>query len=112
MIVDHSAKRTWGFKSLLRFIRAVKIPYVGLFGHVGWHLLESELGVGSTHTHLRRGLRVPADLCNGAFDVVWVLENHNSLRVDIFGEVLGLLAFVVLLEQVNFVVLLDALFSV
>ena len=55
---------------------------------------------------------MPTDLCNGAFDVVWVLENHNSLRIYVLRQVLGLLSLEILLEQVDFVVLLDALFSV
>lgn len=83
MIVHHSAEGTWRFESLLRFVRVVEVPNVGLFGHVWWHLLEPELCIGCTHAHLGGRLRVPTDLCNGAFDVVWVLENHNSLRVDV-----------------------------
>ncbi len=84
MIVYHSAKRTWGFQSLFRFVGVVEVPNVGLLWHVGWHLLEPELSVGGTNTHLSSRLGMPADLCNGAFDVVRVLENHNSLRVDVF----------------------------
>ena len=52
VIVYHRAKGTWGLESLLRFVRVVEVPNVRLFGHVGWHLLESELRVGSTNTHL------------------------------------------------------------
>jgi hypothetical protein len=98
VIINHSAKRTWWLKSLFRFVRVVEVPNIRLLGHVGWHLLEPELSVGSAHTHLRGRLRVPADLCNGAFDVVWVLENHNSLRVDVFRQVLRLLSFEVFLK--------------
>ena len=55
---------------------------------------------------------MPADLCNGAFDVVRVLEDHNSLCVDVLREVLWLFTLEVFLEQVDFVVLLDAFFGI
>ena len=112
MIVNHSAKRAWGLKSLLRFVRVVQVPDVGLLGHVGRHLLEPQLGVRSADAHLGGRLRVPGDLCNGAFDVVRVLEDHNSLCVDVLREVLWLFTLEVFLEQVDFVVLLDAFFGI
>ena len=112
MIVDHSAKRTWWFKSFFRFVGVVKIPDVGLFGHVGWHLLEPELCVRRAYAHFGCRLWVPRDLCNGAFNVVRVLENHNSLRVDVLREMLWLLTFEVLFEKIDFIVLFNALFGV
>lgn len=112
MIVNHSAKRTWRLKSLLRFVRVVQVPDVRLLGHVGRHLLEPQLGIRSADAHLSGRLWVPGDLCNGAFDVVGVLEDHNSLRVDVLREVLWLFTLEVFLEQVDFVVLLDAFFGI
>lgn len=54
---------------------------------------------------------MPRDLGDRALNLIGVLEDHHSLSVDDFSSVLGLLTFKVLLEQINLVVLTDALLS-
>jgi hypothetical protein len=43
--------------------------------------------------------------------LVWVLEDHSSLGVDGLGEILGLFSVKVLFEQIDLIVLADALLS-
>ena len=54
---------------------------------------------------------MPSDLSGGSLDLVGVLEDHQGLGRDVLGQVLSLFASKVLLEQVDFVVLEDALCS-
>lgn len=72
--------------------------------------METKLSVGNTNAGFAL-IRVPRDLGDRALNLIGVLEDHHSLSVDDFSSVLGLLTFKVLLEQINLVVLTDALLS-
>ena len=71
-------------------------------------MLEAELGVGDTNAGLSL-VGVPRDLGYGTLYLVGVLEDHHGLSVDDFGGLLGFFAGEVLLEQIDLVVLADAL---
>lgn len=60
---------------------------------------------------LGTALNLPRNFCNGAFYLVGVLEDHEGFGGDFLAHVLGLLAGEVFLEEIDFVVLLDATFS-
>ena len=72
------------------------------------HLLEMKLSIWNTNTHVSACIRVPDDLCCGAFNIVWILEYHNGLCVDRFAQMFWLLTCEILFEQVDFIVLHDA----
>ena len=74
----HGAEWRLRFKGLFWCVWVVEIPDVGLFGHVGRHLLESELSIGGSDSKFG-GLWMPCDLSNRTFDGVGVLEDHNCL---------------------------------
>lgn len=111
MVKSHGAEVTSRLDSLLGRVRVVEVPNVGRLGHVGRHLLESQVGVGGGNAHLGgagSALGMPGDLCAGSLDRVGILENHNGLCRNVFGEVFGLLAIEILLKQVDLVVLSHA----
>lgn len=54
---------------------------------------------------------MPGNAGGSSLDVVGVLEDHHCFGGDVLAQVLGLLACKVLLEQVDLVVLEDALGS-
>jgi hypothetical protein len=108
VVESHSAQRWSGVEGLLGFVGVIQVPDVGLLGHVGRHLLEAQLGIGSTDALVRAAVRVPADLSNSALNLVRILEDHNCLSRDSISGVLGLLAFEILFEEIDLVVLHDA----
>lgn len=112
VIERHRAEGRGPFESLFGKIGVTEVPYVRLLRHIGGHLLKSELRVRNADSHLGVSLGVPHNLGGGALDVVRVLEDHHSFGVDGLRHVLRRFAFEVLLEQIDFVVLLDALFRV
>ena len=107
LVEGKGAEGRCGLHGDFRRVRVVQIPDVGALGHVGWHLLETELCVGCTDTELR-GLWVPCDLGHGTLDGVGVLEDHDGLGGDGLRHEFGVLTLEVLLEEINLVVLLDA----
>jgi hypothetical protein len=110
VVENKGAEGGAGVEGTLRSVGVVEVPDVRHLGHVGRHLLEAELGVRHADAGLG-GIGVPGDLGDGALNSVRVLEDHDGLGVDGLGEVLGLLAVEVLLEEIDLVVLADALLS-
>ena len=107
LVKGQRAEWRGGLHADFRRVRVVQVPNVGALGHRSRHLLEAQLRVGRANTKLA-GLRVPRNLRHRALDSVRVLEDHHSLGRDRLGHELGVLALEILLEQVDFVVLLDA----
>mmetsp|Transcript_33233 Transcript_33233/g.50951 ORF Transcript_33233/g.50951 Transcript_33233/m.50951 type:complete len:273 (+) Transcript_33233:1255-2073(+) len=110
VVEGHGAQGRGRQQGLLGEVGVAQVPDVRLAGHVRRHLLETEHGIGNTNAHLR-GLRMPGDGSGGSLNVVGVLEDHHGLGGDALGQMLGLLASEVLLEQVDLVVLEDTLGS-
>lgn len=54
---------------------------------------------------------LPGNFSNGAFYLIGVLKDHESLSRNLLGHVLGLLASEILFEQIDFIVLLNATLS-
>jgi len=54
---------------------------------------------------------MPGDLSDGSLDRVGVLEDHNRLGGDVLGKMLGLLSLEIFLEEIDLVVLENALFG-
>lgn len=78
LIESECAQRRHCLKALLRPVRVVQIPNIRLLRHARRSLLETHLGVGDTNARFAL-IRVPCDFGNRAFDLVGVLENHDSL---------------------------------
>jgi len=107
VIESHSAQWGWWQKGLLREIGVSQVPDVRLSGHIVWHLLETKHGVSNTYSHLV-GLWMPGDAGGRSLNGVWVLEDHKGLGGDVLREMLWLLSREILLEQIDDVVLFDA----
>jgi len=108
VVKSEAAQRRRGVKGLFWFVRVIQIPDVGLLRHVRWHLLEAKLGVGGCNALVRAAVGVPADLGHGALNLVWIFENHNGLGADDVRGVFRLFAIEVLFEEVDLIVLPDA----
>lgn len=52
---------------------------------------------------------MPVDTGGSSLDIVWILEDHQSLSGDALGEMLWLFTCKVLFEHVDLIVLLDSL---
>lgn len=108
VVESHRAKWRWGEKCFFWEIRVIQIPDVRLLWHVFRHLLESKHSIGNTDSHLG-GIWVPSDTCNGSFDIVWVFEDHEGLGGDVLTKMLSGFTREILFEEINLVVLSDAL---
>ena len=108
LVEGHAAQRTGWQQSLLWEVGVGQVPDVGLTRHVLGHLLEPQHGVGHTDSGLSL-VWVPGDLGGGSLDLVGVLEDHECLGGDVLAHVLGRLTLEILLEEINLVVLEDAL---
>jgi len=108
VVESHSAKRGSRFKSLLRVVRVFQIPNVSRLSHVRRHLLESQSSVRYANT-LLGGIRMPCDFSDSSLHSVRVLENRNRFGRDGLRQILRAFTAEVLLEQINLVVLAEAL---
>ena len=102
----------WGswLKNGLWYIGVSQVPNVGVLWHVGWLLLESELGIGGTDSVLA-WLWMPCDLGHTTLHLLWILEDHHCLGRDWLRHVLWLFMLEVLLKEIDLVVLFDAALS-
>lgn len=101
----HAAEGRGRFKGDFGRVGVVDVPDVGRLGHAEGLLLESQLGVG-TGQSVVRPINLPSDFCNSSLNLIGVLENHERFSVDFFTHIFSLLSGEVLLEHVDFVVLL------
>ena len=109
MIENHCTERGRWLESLLREVRVIQIPDIGVHRHPLGHLLEPQDGIGYSNAKVSSGLWVPADLCNRSLNWVGVLKYHHCLSRDVFTQMLWLLSTEVLLEQIYLIVLANTL---
>ena len=108
VVESHGTKRRWWEKCFFWEIWILQVPDVRLSWHVVRHLLETEHGVGNTDSHFS-SFWMPGDLGGRTLEVVGVLEDHHGFGGNTFREMLRLFTSEILLEQIDFVVLKDAL---
>ena len=104
MVKRHTAKWRWSQKCFFREVWIVEIPDVGLLWHVVWHLLETEHGVGNTDTKFG-DFWMPRQTGSRSLEIVWILEDHESLGRDILREMLWLLTMEIFFKEIDLVIL-------
>lgn len=92
-------------------VRVGEIPDISGFVHTIGHLLETGDSIGNSS--LDGSFGMPGDLGYTSFDgVLLVFEEHQGLRAQVLHLMLALLIQEILLEQIDLVILLDALVHV
>ena len=109
MIEDHSAQRAGRLQSFFRKIGIVQVPNIRVQWHLRGHLLESQNCIRDSYPQISCWIWMPTNLCHSSFYRIWVFEYHGGLSCNILREVLWLLSTEVLFEQINLIILPNAL---
>jgi len=103
----HAGQRGGRLKCNFGLVGILDVPDVGVLGHAWGLLLESKLSVSASESVVA-AIDLPSNFCNGTFNLVGVFENHKRFGINLLAHVFSLLGGEVLLEHVDFVVLLHA----